>query len=314
LATEGTRLSALRALATEFDLVLNSSTRQRGAPVLSVVAPLLESVSHLPEYSLKSARLSAEAHAVRQALLSATEPDQLLYDELPSALGCPPIRPGSKQDGKFFASALHRAIREIQEAYPALLERIGDVVSTGIALHSRNSLKVEAAARARPLLGHVAEPGIRSLLFVMSSDELEDKDWLEAIGLAISGRPPQAWQASDEDRFAANAASLLGSFRRVEALYFDGRAHSPSGFIPRKVTITAPDGTELSRVVWVDETQLSVVRHTLDEMRRSIALALPSLGDEALLATLAEEILSTGLGDNEEAKEVNQARGRASGR
>ena len=314
MATEGTRMGALRAVATEFDLVLNSSTRQRGAPVLSVVAPLLESVSHLPEYSLKSARLSAEAHAVREALLSATEPDQLLYDELPSALGFPSIRPGSKQDGRSFASALHRAIREIQQAYPSLLGMIADVVSAGIALHSRNTLKVEAAARARPLLGHVAEPGIRSLLFVMSSDELEDEDWLEAIGLAISGRPPQAWHASDEDRFAASAASLLGSFRRVEALYFDGRAQSPSGFIPRKITITAPDGSELSRVVWVDETQLTVVRRTLDELRSSIAQALPSLGEEALLATLAEEILSTGLGNNEEAEDVNQARGRASGR
>ena len=313
LATEGTRMAALRALAAEFGFVLRSSKRQRGAPLLSVVTPLLERVSRLPEYSLRSARLSKEAQAVREAILTAREPDQLLYEDLPSALGFKPIRPRGRDGGQRFASALHDAVREIERAFPSLLGRIAETVSTEIALYSRNALKVEAAARARPLLGHVVEPRLRSLLTIMSSDTVEDPEWLEAVGLAISERPPQAWKSSDEDRFAANAAFLLGSFRRVEALYFDGRAQSPSGFIPRRITITVPDGTEFSRVVWVDEADLRFVRDQLEAARRAIGEALPQFGDEALLATLAEQILESGSVATQQEETVNELRGLAHG-
>ena len=316
LAVEGNRLTALRALASEFDLVLRSSSRQRGAPLLSVVAPLLETVRQLPEYSLRSAELSPRTDAARGAMLSAREPDQLLFEELPLALGFSAIRPGGRTDIAGFASALHQALLEMEQAYPKLLEAIAEAVSSGIALSSRNSLKVEAAARARPLLGQVAEPRLRSLLFVMSSDALDDGDWLEAIGLAISERPPRNWQAADHERFGANASALFGSFRRVEALYFDGRAESPSGFTPRKITVTAPDGTELSRVVWVDEAQLPLLHRILEETRARVARALPSFGEEALLATLAEQILSVDREDTgkEQLTMANEARGQAHGR
>jgi hypothetical protein len=291
LSVQGTRLAVLRALATEFDLVLRSSTRQQAAPLLSIVAPLLETVRQLPEYTLRTARLGREASAVRTALLQAREPDQLIFDQLPRALGYPAIRAHAGSDVKDFAASLHGALAELQQAYPTLLERIATTISSEFSLHQRNSLKVEAAARARPLLSQVADTRLRSLLFVMTSDALDDNDWLEAIGLAISGRPPQAWQADDEELFAANAASLLGSFRRVEALYFDGRADSPAGFLPRKVTVTHPDGSEVSRVVWVDESQLPVMSRMLQETRAMIARELPTFGEEALLATLADQIL-----------------------
>lgn len=293
VSVEGDRLVALRSLATEFGLVIRSMTRTRTAPVLSVVAPLLEIVHQLPEYSLRTAKLSATASAVREAFLSAREPDQLLFEQLPTALSFPPLSSGRKLDAKAFASAVRHSLQEMNEAYPQLLGRISETIGTAIALDSRNMLKVEAAARARPLLRQVADPRLRALLFAMSSDTLDDDDWLEAVGLAISERPPQAWQAVDEDRFAANASSLFGGFRRVEAMYFDGRADSPAGFSPRRITVTAPDGSELSRVVWVDEAQRPLLQRLLEETRARIAEELPSLGDEALLATFAEQVLST---------------------
>lgn len=293
LAVAGKRLAALRALATEFDLVLRSSSRQRGAPVLSVVGPLLEMVRQLPEHSLHSAELSQEATRAREALVSAREPDQLIFEELPAALGHPRIQAGGRDDGVAFAAALHGVMKELQDAYPKLLGRVADTINSGLALDHRNTLKVEAAARARPLIGHVVEPHLRSLLFAMSSDALDDDDWLEAVGLAISGRPPRMWRSADTDQFTAQATSLLGAFRRVEALHFDGRANSPSGFIPRKVTVTAPDGTELSRVVWLAEAELPLLRRVVADTRSRIAAALPSIGDEALLAALAEEMLTS---------------------
>lgn len=314
LSVEGNRLTALRALATEFDFVLRSSSRQRGAPVLSVVAPLLEIARQLPEHSLHSAELSPEAINVREALVSAREPDQLIFEELPLALGHSPIRANDRGRTAAFAAALHVALKELQQAYPKLLLRIADTISGGLALDRRNTLKVEAAVRARPLIGHVVEPRLRSLLFAMSSDTLDDDDWLEAVALAISGRPPRMWRAADVDRFTAHAGSLLGAFRRVEAMHFDGRANSPFGFIPRKVTVTAPDGTEVSRVVWLDEAELPLLRRIVAETRSKVAGARPFISDEALLAALAEQVLSadrenTVIEEKQVPTNMNEARG-----
>lgn len=293
VAVEGPRLKVLRALATEFGVILRSSSRQRTAPVLSVVAPLLEILRALPEYSQQTTELSPVAAAVREALLSAREPDQLVFADLPTALGLRPLYSPDDAAARTYASALQRTLNELREAYPKLLDRIANTVSGALALNSRNTLKIEAAARARPLLGQVVEPRLRALLYAMSSDTLDDEDWLEAIALAISERPPKTWQAADVARFEAQAASLLGSFRRVEALYFDGRASSPSGFIPRRITVTAPNGSELTRVVWVDEAQLPLLRQLLDETRTKVADLLPMLGEEALLATFAEQVLAS---------------------
>lgn len=292
LSVDGNRLTTLRSLATEFDLVLRSSSRQRGAPVLSVVGPLLDIIRQLPDQTLHSAELSTQATTARDALLSAREPDQLIFEELPLALGYAPVRADGSGGNSGFAAALHGVMRELQEAYPKLLQSVANTIATGIALDDRNTLKIEAAARARPLLGHVAEPRLRSLLFAMSSDTLDDDDWLEAIALAISERPPRMWRAADIDQFSAQARSLLAAFRRVEAMHFDGRANSPSGFVPRKVTVTAPDGRELSRVVWFDEADLSRVRRMVADTRSRIAATLPSISDEALLAVLAEEVFA----------------------
>jgi energy-coupling factor transporter ATP-binding protein EcfA2 len=305
LAVEGARVAALRAVATEFGLTLRSSSRHRAVPVLSVVAPLLDTVRRLPEYALRSAHMSEAAERVREAFLSAREPDQLLFDDLPTALGHRPIRADRPADPLAFAAALHAALAELEGAYPKLLDEISGTVSRGLALDARNSLKIESAARARPLLTQVVEPRLRSLLFALSGDTLDDNDWLEAVGLALGERPPRTWAATDLDRFRANAASMLGAFRRVEALHFDSRAQSPAGFVPRKVTITAPDGTEFSRVVYVDEATRPLLRRIVRETRSKVARALPQAGEEALLAALADEVLGAPVEDHTDEVEAD---------
>ena len=67
-------------------------------------------------------------------------------------------------------------------------------------------------------------------------------------------------------------------------------------------------------MVWVDEAHLPVLHRMLDEIRANVAQALPSLGDEALLATLADEILGRPQVSHEETQDVTIVPGLAHGR
>ena len=304
MTVEGQRADVLRALARKFDLVIRSSSSRQAAPVLSVVGPLLETIRQLPDYTLHAAELSDTASAVRSTLLSAREPDQLLFAELPTALGLRNFgaKAADSPDPDEYASLLHGALREISGAFPALQAEISEHVARGLSLHHANALKAEAAARARPLLTQVADARLRALLFALSSDALDDEDWVDAVGLAISERPPKMWREDDVVRFPSAAKALLGAFRRVEALHFELRATSAEGFIARRVTVTRPDGAECSRVVWVDEADVDRIRELLRRAGPSLSAGDAEASEDLLLAAMAELLLPSDTTGQEESK------------
>ena len=61
--------------------------RHRVANVLSVVGHLVSQVRDLDSYTLRTRNLPATARKAREAIVAAVEPDTLLFDSLPSALG-----------------------------------------------------------------------------------------------------------------------------------------------------------------------------------------------------------------------------------
>jgi hypothetical protein len=308
ISVQGQRAAVLRALARRFDLVVRSSATRNAAPLLSIVAPLLETVRQQPEYALHAAMLSPETTAVRGALLSAREPDRLLFAELPSALGLDEFGPNSGPDPEEYAAKLHSAMVELTSAYAALLRTIGKEVSEGLVVHAGNSLKAEAAARARPLLGQVADARLRALLFALSSDSLDDDDWLEAVGLSITERPPKMWRAEDVERFPGTARALLGAFRRVEALHFELRAAPQEGFVARRVTVTSPDGVESGRVVWIDKADRDWIRSVVSRFRGEVLSRGADAAEDLLLAALAEQLLPINSGEQPERADHRQAR------
>src|SRR5207245_2470016 len=63
------------------------------AEILDVVRPFCVFISELPEYARLTRRLSLDARAVRDAILRASEPATLLFNDLPAALGLEPFGP-----------------------------------------------------------------------------------------------------------------------------------------------------------------------------------------------------------------------------
>ena len=71
----------------------------RNLTVLSVVKPLIQFVRKLPNFTLKTRRISEMAREVLQTLLNTQEPDDLIFNALPKACGLEPIVISEEDDG-----------------------------------------------------------------------------------------------------------------------------------------------------------------------------------------------------------------------
>ena len=275
----------------------------RNPELLGVVGPLLAIIRGLPAYTLRTGEVSERARSVRDSIMTAREPDQLIFGELPKALGMDGLgtKAGSER-AQFaaFSTLLESALEELNRAYRALLERCQHSLAAELRLDrvDLSGLRITLRERASGLAETLLEPRLRSFVLLACNDDLDDDAWLEAVANNIAGRPAAGWRDQDTERFIAELHGIGGAFRRYQALHYEAHArNSDAGFEAHRITITASDGTEYSDVVWVDDetrTQLwDTVKRALTEAERLAG----ARGREALLALLAGNV--TGAGHDE---------------
>jgi len=294
----GPRATALESVLAAAGLAPSRGIRGRNATVLRAAAPLLTAVRALPAFTRGTrTALSSDAERVRDALLTAREPDVLLFEALPRACELEPIPArGSRAADDLVATYARRlagALQELSGAFQSTLDDCARALSDELALSdSLPDLRAELRVRARNLDGKVLEPKLKSFLFTAVGTELDNNAWLESLVLTISGRPPSAWSDDDLARYHVNLHQLVGAFQRVEALHFEGAARGQEGFTARRVAVTAPDGHEASSVVWVDHSSAGFLDDLAAEVLETAKARLGSNGPRALLAVLAERALN----------------------
>ncbi len=276
----------------------HSSNQTRNETTLSVVRPLIAFVAGLPEYTRGTTSVSPTAQAVCKALLDAREPDELLLTALPTACGLAPFRAdGEASEDKQaaeYVERLRRALTELGAAYQLLLEQIGDLLHAGFAVAgSKALLREDLRGRSRRLLKQVIEPKMRSFLMSAADENLDDDDWLEALAMTISSKPPGSWTDHDLLVFEALVAERAQWFQRLELLYHQMQSLHGTAFDARRVTLTAPDGTETAELVSVDAATEDLVGDILNNALSELEQRLnPQQASRALLGVLANRLLS----------------------
>ncbi len=272
----------------------------RNPELLGVAGPLLAIIRGLPAYTLRTSTVSERARSVRDSIMTAREPDQLIFSELPKALGTGDLgtRAGSERaQFAIFSTLLEGTIEELNGAYHALLERCQHSLAAELRLgrEDLSGLRIALRERASGLTDTLLEPRLRSFVLLACNDDLDDDAWLEAVANNIAGRPAAGWRDQDTERFIAELHGIGGAFRRYQALYYEALARNNGvGFQAHRVTITAPDGTEYSDVVWVDDETATQLRDTVERALASARELVGARGGEALLALLAGNVTGTG--------------------
>ena len=289
---DGARREFVDAATERFELACHARGSIPG--VLTIVGHLVRFAGSLPAYTRQTTRLSQEATELRRVLLTATEPDQLLFVAIPEALGFAAIAASADRDEKEvrdLAAGLADAVEELDRAYPALIRQITDELEQA-TLAQPDRLREDLANRAARLEGVLA-PRLRSLFEALRADSLAEQEWAEYVAMVVTGSAPNSWTDEHADSYSAQIAELGAALRRLEALHFQRAAEQHDGFEPIRVTTTRPDGKESALIVGVAEKHAAAVEEAMNAAVDKLAEAIGSRhqAQAALLATLAGQIV-----------------------
>ncbi len=253
------KIAGVRSVVLEKLLMLLNPERRRqnGSDILDVVRPLCSFAAQLPPYVQKTSAVSAEAGAVREALLRAKEPATLLFRQLPLACGVEPFDADmtpSPHRVKEFVERLRAGLDELRLVYQGLLDRIKKEIAAAFDRPGNfEQVRADLAATAGKILVAATEPRFKALCFRLSDHLLAEQEWLESLGSLICSKPPAKWIDMDAVMFHEELRQLAGRFRRVETTVFRGLEGRVAAAM--RVAITSPDGMEVDRVVYVDAAE-----------------------------------------------------------
>jgi hypothetical protein len=274
--------------------------RARNATLLTVVRPLVQFAVSLPAITQRAGDLSPEAEAVLRALVSGREPDNLVFEALPKAVGLDPFKPGQDKDkGRHiqFRQALFDALRELQQHYERVLERCRLQIHEAFGVRSDPyHLREDLRVRASYMVGRVIDRRLRSLVLAAVDEHRSDREWLEALVMIIADRPAKNWTLENRAAFELNLGNFARRFRNIEALQRDGSRETMHGFEARRITVTEPTGAEIHRLIWMSTSEVAAV----EAMAQRLITEIREIGDEHQQHAVIMALIETALGGHAE--------------
>lgn len=288
-ALERFELTGLRGDLFERYLQSIVGNLREDATLLDIVRPLVRFVSSLPEYSQYCAGLSPEAEGVRNAFRQAKSPGTLLFDSLPRACGIAPEAFAADDPAvvEQFIQRLIRVLRELKDAYPALLTQWREALQR-VLLDAPMSALAEfrqaVAERFRGLDRYSPQHSQVGAFIRRLADSgfSTDEGWLESVLTLLGNAPPVKWRESVRLQAELRLAELGGQLRDLEQLRqaMPGRFNGTDTVLVKLVDV---EQGEISRVIRLSAQQ----RQTATVVADQIAGDMKELDDATRLAVVA---------------------------
>ena len=269
------QIAGIRAdLFAQLLQLLNQPVETEKPDLLTVVTPLMRFIAQLPKYTLGTQELSDVSKNLRKVIQNAREPDELLFKQVPEALGFPSFGAETARDARTvsdFFTTLQDALSELEQAYDVLLNSIEQLLVEAFNLTpKREELRAELAARAEPLFTVTIEIQLKGFLIQVCSGGHDFTSWIEAITTYLAKKPPTSWVDLDKAQFESNLSQLARKFRHFEAVSYEKREHTETSVgEPIRVGITRPNHPEQEQVVTLPSTaeeQANKIEHEIEQV------------------------------------------------
>ncbi len=286
---------------------LTSAGRTLPKSIVPVVRSLVRLVSELPHFGRNTHTVSLRAQRVREALLRAKEPGPLLFEELPAACDCQPFTDVvvSTDEVQEFTHRLRSALRELEAAYPELLQRVDDMLREGFDASSKDpSFREELAARAHRLLPAATDTKLKGFLLRAMDDDLNREEWLVSLGTLLGKKPPESWYDQDIETAYLNAQLLTRRFRTLETLLEANAENLPTGTTLIRIAIAELGSPEREQMVSVRGSDQELVDKLETQILDFVHGYRATLPRDAIVATLVRA--ARDLMDTTEAREAER--------
>ena len=252
---------------------------------LTAVRPILAFVNQLPRYTQLTQSLSKEAIAVCEALFSAREPQRLLLETLPQALGFEMVNKNVEEVERYF-SHLKCVLVELQRAYEQLLISIqGQLLDALLLPSDLEAARQEIAPRAQLLKNWVADLRLKAFVLRLSDTKLPQREWLESVAACLTNKPPSQWNDGDVLSYRVALADIAGQFRRTEEIVLTqefGEGGAGTGRIIR-LGITDMLGREQREMAHIAPNQEDELGRTVSALQET----LQELGTDRTMRVMA---------------------------
>ncbi len=195
----------LRALAKVIDKQTDSASP--GADPLSVARELVRFVFGLPAWTKRTMSLSKPAREVRNILLHASDPHQVLFIDLPLVFG---DTPKTK-----IALKLEEVLRELSDAYPSMLEDLRKRMLDALGHRDPDYRSLhDRAGTVHGLTGDLQLDAFSTRLLKFGDDDTQ----MESIASLSIHKPSRDWSDRDAEQSALALADFAVKFRHAEML------------------------------------------------------------------------------------------------
>ncbi|MHB8993706.1 MAG: hypothetical protein ACYC63_00480 [Armatimonadota bacterium] len=207
-AVSGTRAAVVQRLARGL---------QVRAATVPVVKVLFRTVRSLPEFAWHTQQLPPAVLALREAFADARSPEQLLFSDLPAALGLPPFDSTSTDHAHVaeFFTCLNESLRQWTAAAPAMVAAARDALLAAAGLPEGEAGWSELRAMGDRLRPWVREPRLEAVLTRLH-ETADDPEGIEMTLGLVAQRPPRNWTDDDARRFP-DAAAMVGTLLKTAA-------------------------------------------------------------------------------------------------
>ncbi|GAA5481401.1 hypothetical protein [Haloferula sargassicola] len=254
-----------KTLISELAAVVEAD-RAESSQLLSIVRPLYLFVSGLQDYARQTDKLSPETLTLRKAIEAAREPADLVFHEIPKALGFDPKARG-KLDAVALAKKLGESITELRRCFPELQGRMATAILESFRHEGPlDSWRQSIAESAETVAMGLGDPEFRAFCLKLTDAENPEAEWLEALGSLLTRCPPSRWKDRDEMVFCERIETFARQFERVLATCFLKDGSLPETAI--RVAVTLRNGVEKDLVVSLTPEQSRDAERLLGKLKK----------------------------------------------
>ncbi|WP_230482668.1 hypothetical protein [Sphingomonas sp. Leaf21] len=187
---------------------------EQGSASLPVAAALFQRFEALPPFAKRTGRVDELARITRGVVTKATDPEQLLFDDLPAALG-----------DQLSPEAIYEAIEATEAAYPTLLAELRLALGRALGIDPQDFGGI--AERAAAVRGLTNDYNFDAFADRAAAIE-QSKGDIESLVSVLLHKPARSWSDRDREEALTEIARYGRRFRELEALAVvrDRRSHT----------------------------------------------------------------------------------------
>ena len=224
---EGLNESIFNSYEKAFGLTNQAKKKSSQKSVLDLVKPLASFMGNLPEYvQVTREGLSDRAQKVRSAFNMAKSPNDLIFFNLPGALGFSGTSKLKHEELEEFSVALMGVIKEFSRCHPQMVDRFREALNKGLGREAEISL-AETRRTCGNLYGldqYSADTiGISAFIARLTKVQANNDEWFENVLMFLGRKPSQKWSDNDFNSAMYRLRDYLRQINDLEKIRLETR-------------------------------------------------------------------------------------------